>query len=83
VMMSLSEKECATFTELFDQMSKRIMAVVTFIAILELARTRRIRIMQSQPFAELRIYRGEYYDAPQRSIDLVNPIEVLERAEVN
>jgi segregation and condensation protein A len=83
VMESLSEKEWATFTDLFAQMSKRIMAVVTFIAILELARTRRIRIMQSQPFAELRIYRGEYYDAPQRAIDLVNPIEVLERAEVN
>jgi segregation and condensation protein A len=83
VMASLSEKEWATFTELFDQMSKRIMAVVTFIAILELARTRRIRIMQSQPFAELRIYRGEYYDSPQRSIDLVNPLEVLEQAEVN
>ncbi len=82
VLASLQDKDGATFTDLFDQMSKRIMAVVTFIAILELARTRRIRIMQSQPFAELRIYRGEYYDAPYRPIDLVDPIEALERAEV-
>jgi segregation and condensation protein A len=82
VVASLATKEYASFTELFDTVSKRIMAVVTFIAILELARTRRIRIMQSQPFSELRIYRGEFYDAPQRNIDLVDPIAALERAEV-
>lgn len=83
VLLALHTKEWATFTELFDSLQKRMCAVVTFIAILELARTRRITIMQSQPFAELRIYRGEFYNLPLASADLVENLMVLEKAEAN
>jgi segregation and condensation protein A len=83
VLLSLHEKEWATFTELFETFQKRVFAVVTFIAILELARTRRITIRQSKPFAELRIYRGEFYHLPQRASDLVENLAIVEKAEAN
>lgn len=83
VLLALQEKEWATFTELFDSYQKRMMAVVTFIAILELARTRRIMVMQSRPFAELRIYRGELYHTPRPTVDLVESLEVREQVEAN
>ena len=44
------------------------MAVVTFIAILELARHRRIRLMQVRPFTEMRVYRGDKFDAGVESL---------------
>lgn len=83
VLLALKDKEWATFTELFDSYQKRMIAVVTFIAILELARTRRIMIMQSRPFSELRIYRGELYHLPRPTQSLVENLVVMERAEVN
>jgi len=83
VLLALQEKDWATFTELFDAYQKRMVAVVTFIAILELARTRRIMVMQSRPFSELRIYRGESYHLPLPAEGLVESLTVMERAEVN
>lgn len=83
VLLALKEQEWATFTELFDAVSKRIVAVVTFIAILELARTKRIRIMQSQPFSEIRLYRGDFYHVPLPSKDIVEELAIREEVEVN
>lgn len=83
VLLALQEKEWATFTELFDIYQKRMVAVVTFIAILELARTRRIMVRQSRPFSELRIYRGELYHLPRPTEGLIENLTVMERAEVN
>jgi len=71
VMAVLREKEFATFSDLFADMPRKIVAVVTFIAVLELARTRRIRIFQSRPYAEIRVYRGEKFDSFRLKIDLV------------
>lgn len=71
VLDFLSTHEYASFIELFNDLPRRIVAVVTFIALLELARARRISISQSRPFAELRIYRGERFDAEPSAIDLV------------
>lgn len=71
VLDILSTREYASFIELFSDLPRRIVAVVTFIALLELARARRISISQSRPFAELRIYRGERFQAKQDAIDLV------------
>ncbi len=71
ILASLGERECASFHELFADVPRRVIAVVTFIAILELARTRRITIFQSVPFAELRVYRGESYYDRARAIDLI------------
>ncbi len=76
VMAALQSAEHASFRQLFADMPKRIVAVVTFIALLELARARRISIAQSTPFAELRVYRGERFLAQQSSVDLVDHREI-------
>jgi len=52
----LQEKEYATFAQLFADRPQKLVAIVTFIAILELARVRRIRVYQAVPFSEVRIY---------------------------
>ena len=72
IMTHLQTDESATFVELFADLPRRIIAVVTFIAILELARTRRIRIMQAMPFSELRVYRGEFFHTTQLPTDLID-----------
>ncbi len=69
VLSFLDEREFATFAELFADMPRRIIAVVTLIALLELARTQRITLMQSVPFAELRVYRGEFFGSPLRAAE--------------
>jgi len=72
----LQAVEFSTFNDLFADMPIKVVAVVTFIALLELARTRRVAIEQSRLFAELRVYRGEAFETGQQAIDL------LERSEV-
>lgn len=60
----LGQQEFVTFLELFADAPRRIIAIVTFIAILEMARTRRIRLQQSRPFAEILVGRGERFGLP-------------------
>jgi len=72
IMQFLQRQEFATFPELFADVPRRIIAVVTFIALLELSRTRRIAIHQSLPFSEVRIYRGDQFGAPRQAVDLVD-----------
>jgi segregation and condensation protein A len=69
IMELLANRQYATFRELFSDIPRKFVAIVTFIAMLELARTRRIRIMQSFPFAELRVYRGEYFESGAETAD--------------
>ncbi len=68
----LRECEQTTFLELFADLPRRIVAVVTFIALLELARNRRITIRQAVAFSELRVYRGERFGAPRDAADLID-----------
>ncbi|MBU0985047.1 MAG: segregation/condensation protein A [candidate division Zixibacteria bacterium] len=72
ILRLLKNRDYAAFAELFADIPRRVAAVVTFLAMLELARARRIRLYQAIPFSELRVYRGEFFDAPRRDIDLVN-----------
>ena len=72
VMQALAEREFATFSQLFADIPRRIVAVVTFIALLELSRARRVVLSQSKPFAELRIYRGERFTSERSDIDLIS-----------
>ena len=72
VMLFLQTAEFATFRELFSDIPTKVVAVVTFIALLELVRSHRIAIYQSNPFAELRVYRGEAYSVDSHEIDLVD-----------
>jgi chromatin segregation and condensation protein Rec8/ScpA/Scc1 (kleisin family) len=80
VMSMLAEKEFATFQELFADVPRRIIAVMTFIALLELVRSRRVKIHQSVPFRELRVYRGDQFSAPRQEIDLVDYTETNTQA---
>lgn len=61
ILGRLSDEEMATYRQLCSDDPKRMIAVVTFIAVLELARLRRISVQQSRPFAEMRVYRGERF----------------------
>lgn len=59
VLQLLAHKESVTFVELFADIPRRMVAIVTFVALLELARDRRIAIYQAVPFSEVRVYRTE------------------------
>lgn len=64
ILRYLDTREMATFEELFADVPRKVIAVVTFIALLEMVRTRRIALHQSFPFAQIRIYRGERFNIP-------------------
>lgn len=81
VLKFIKERDGATFVELFADAPRKIIAVVTFIALLELARTARIRMFQTVPFSELRVYQGEMFDAPAREIDLVTVTKDKEQVD--
>ncbi|TET94736.1 MAG: hypothetical protein E3J26_04025 [Candidatus Zixiibacteriota bacterium] len=76
IMHQLREKEFSTFNELFADLPVKVVAVVTFIALLELARTRRVAIDQSRPFAELRVYRGKTFETGQQAVELLDYSEI-------
>jgi segregation and condensation protein A len=82
IVTTLGSKEWASFTELFADTPKKIFAIVTFIAILELARTHRIRILQSMPFAELRVTRGDMFTVSQTALEIHEAAAVAEEVEV-
>ncbi|MDH4032506.1 MAG: segregation/condensation protein A, partial [candidate division Zixibacteria bacterium] len=67
IMQALTDQEFATFTQLFSDIPRKIVAVVTFIALLELTRARRVVLAQSKPFAQLRVYRGDRFAAKKTS----------------
>ena len=57
ILAILADQECATFDDLFADIRVKIIAIVTFMAILEMVRLHRITVRQAAPFSELRIYR--------------------------
>lgn len=75
----LADHEHASFVDLFNDAPRKVVAVVTFIAMLELVRAHRIKVMQSVPFAELRIYRGQRFAANREAIDLIDHELEVER----
>jgi segregation and condensation protein A len=64
IMARLAQREFATFEELFSDIRVKIVAIITFIAILEMVKSRRIIVHQAMPFSELRVYRAEMFDQP-------------------
>jgi len=71
ILELLTEKESATFQELFADMPRKIIAITTFLAILELIKLRRVTVRQSLPFSELRIYRGDQFESSQTAIEFI------------
>ena len=59
VLDLLGQREFATLSDLFSDRPEKLVAVVTFIALLELARLRRVRLFQAVPFSEVRVYLGD------------------------
>ncbi len=53
----LSSGSQSTFVDLFDQAHDRATVIVTFLAVLELARLREIRIFQQNPFGPIHVHR--------------------------
>jgi len=58
----MNDRESATLMELFRDIPQRLIAIMTFLAILEMVRTRQIMVRQSFPFSEVRVYRGENFE---------------------
>ncbi len=54
----LEKNEYIIFSDLFTPGPPRMEIVATFLAVLEMAKTRRIRIMQHRVFGEIRIFRA-------------------------
>lgn len=75
ILAILGQSESATFQQLFSDIPRKIVAVTTLLAILELVKLKRIKIRQSLPFSELRVYRGLEFDNEQ------SVMEQLERSQ--
>ena len=70
LLARLSTTEAIGFAELFDDVATRPELVVTFLALLEMIRLKVIRVYQTGPFGDIRIYRRQaaadnapHYDA--------------------
>jgi len=80
ILKILEENEYATFLDLFADVKRKIIAIVTFMAILEMTRNRRIVIRQSKPFAEMRIYPTEFlhiHDVDAHDAEQPKPEETI------
>lgn len=55
----LKEKEQVLFVEIFSERPTRAEIVATFLAMLEMAKTRRLRIMQHRVFGDIRLFRAD------------------------
>ncbi len=74
----VSERERLKFSELFDHVTSRSEVVVTFLALLELIRLKRVVVTQPESFAEIEIARGPDAQAGKTS----EPPPELSAAEV-
>jgi segregation and condensation protein A len=72
IMEIMSKRDSATFQELFADVPRKLTAVVTFLAILELIKIRKITVRQSLPFSEVRIYRGDEFNSARSAIEFIN-----------
>ncbi|MBI2833063.1 MAG: segregation/condensation protein A [Acidobacteria bacterium] len=72
----LSETTACGFDDLFLDASSRADLIVTFLALLEMIRLKLVRVFQSGPFAEIRVYkRARPADAPRPIGDPDEPKE--------
>jgi segregation and condensation protein A len=53
-----SRRSEATFSELVKEMTEKIRVVVTFIALLEVIRSKQVLVRQSEPFGDVSIMRN-------------------------
>ncbi len=53
ILEYVEKKERVLFTELMTQVKERIILIVTFVALLELVKSKRLSLNQTQPFSEI------------------------------
>jgi segregation and condensation protein A len=58
ILDRLESEESITFTSLFDDDTTRLAMIVTFLALLELIRLRRVRIIQAELFGTIRVWKN-------------------------
>ena len=69
LLSRLSTTEACGFEELFDDVATRPELVVTFLALLEMIRLKAIRVYQTGPFGDIRIYRRQAAEASAPNYD--------------
>jgi len=57
ILDSLEERESAAFSELFVDDQSRMAVIVTFLALLELIRLKRVRVVQVELFGAIRVWK--------------------------
>jgi segregation and condensation protein A len=71
LLARLSTTEACGFLDLFDDVAAKADLVVSFLALLEMIRLKLVRVYQTGPFGEIRIYKRERpSDAPRPIGDL-------------
>jgi segregation and condensation protein A len=70
ILEILAEKKSATFMDLFADIPRKIIAILTFLALLELVKNRYITIRQSLPFSELRVYQSDNFAEARQTLIL-------------
>lgn len=74
LLARLSENEACGFEDLFVDASTKSDLIVTFLALLEMIRLRLVRVFQTGPFSEIRVYkRARPADAPRPIGDVASP----------
>ncbi len=58
ILDRLESDESITFTSLFDDDTTRLAMIVTFLALLELIRLKRVRIIQAELFGAIRVWKN-------------------------
>jgi segregation and condensation protein A len=58
IVVRLEREESITFTSLFDDDTTRLAMIVTFLALLELIRLKRVRIIQAELFGTIRVWKN-------------------------
>ena len=84
----LTDKDFATFEDLFADIRVKLVAILTFLAILEMVRMHRIIVRQAVAFSEIRIYRFDPTQIPETVAEAVaEPVEetpsVIEKVAID
>ena len=62
VISVLKNKQKVTFLDMFDDLTNKIFVVVTFLAVLELAKLRAIILNQSKPYKSIWLKKGDMFE---------------------
>ena len=70
LLLVLDRRDQLSFLELMRQAASRMDVVVSFLALLELVKSRRVRATQERPFADIVLTRGAHWDRGDQGLEL-------------